>query len=178
MPPCSLCLGTLNVNGTLYSSERDLPALLAHLMQSADIISILGITYARISPTEVEPVKAAFRRYLLRGTAIIAFLTERPYDASHPNTIIGGQVILLNEHWEKWAGHHRSNPSGLSLVVEIRLTYRSSSLSIIKVMVPSKSPGPNTMWRHLVKYLAMTNNPFAQTNLSFKPKRDGQQETN
>lgn len=50
--------------------------LTSHLMSSADIC-VLGITVARISPTEVEQVKAAFRHYLPRGTAIIIFPTER-----------------------------------------------------------------------------------------------------
>lgn len=88
VPPCSLRLGTLNVNGALHNPERDSPALLSHLMQSASI-SVIGITDARFSPTEVEQVNTAFRRFLPRGTAIIAFPTERPYSTSHRNTTMG-----------------------------------------------------------------------------------------
>lgn len=158
IPPCSLRLGTLSVNGSLQSPARDTPAILSHLMQSA-AISVFGITDARFSATEVDQVKTAFRHYLPRGTALIAFPTERPYTGSHRNTTMGGQLIILNVQWEKWAGHHRSDPSGLSLVVGIRITYNGFSLSVIQeVMVPPKSPGPHTMWQRLSKYLAKTTN--------------------
>ncbi len=71
------------------------------------------------------------------------------------------QFILIDRQWEKWVGHHRSDPSGLSLVVSIRLTFNQSSLTIIQVMVPPKSPGPHTMWQRLLHYLSRTNNPLS-----------------
>jgi hypothetical protein len=128
-------------------------------MHAADI-SVLGITDARFSSTDVEQIKTTFRRYLPRGTALIAFPTEKPYSTSHRNTTMGGQLIILNSQWQKWAGHHKSDPSGLSLVVSIRITYNGHSLSIIQVMVPPKSPGPHTMWQRLGKYLAKTKSPL------------------
>lgn len=156
VPPRSLRVCTLNVNGALYQPEPSTTDLLSHLMDVVDI-SILGITDARISDPFVDSTKSLLRRALSRGMAIIPFCTERPSVASHRNTTMGGQLILINGQWEKWAGHHRSDPSGLSLVVGLRLTYQQSVLSIIQVMVPPKSLGPHTMWQRLLKYLKKSN---------------------
>jgi hypothetical protein len=155
VPPCSLRIGTLNVNGAMYHPEPSTMATLSHLLDVADI-SILGITDARIAAPQLETTKSLLRKSLPRGTAIIPFCTDKPFIASHRNTTMGGQLIFIDEQWEKWAGHHRTNPSGLALVVGIRLTYRRTVLSIIQVMVPTKSPGPHTMWQRLSHYLERT----------------------
>jgi hypothetical protein len=144
IPPCSMRTGTLNVNGALYFPEPLTIATLSHLMEAAEL-SVLGLTDARITPNQVDTIKSLLRRELPRGTAIIAFCTDRPFAASHRNTTMGGQLLIIDRQWEQWAGHHRTDPSGLALVVGLRITFRSSSLSIIQVMIPPKSPGPHTM---------------------------------
>lgn len=76
---------------------------------------------------------------------------------------MGGQLILIDKQWEKWAGHHRTDPSGLAIVVVgIRLTYSRTVLSIIQVMVPPKSPGPHTMWQRLSQYFERTKSHLHQ----------------
>jgi hypothetical protein len=155
--PCSLRIGTVNINGALHSPDDDVLSSLAHLMEAADI-SVLGITDARIASP--DSIRASFRRFLPRGYAVIPFCTTKPYAASHRNTTMGGQLILINRQWEKWAGHHRTDPSGLALVVGLRLTYNTSVLSIIQVMIPPRSKGPHTMWQRLLQYLSKHDNPL------------------
>jgi hypothetical protein len=155
VPPCSLSVGTLNVNGALYHPEHSTIDTLYHLFNATDI-SILGLTDARISSLLIDSTKSLLRRFLPRGTAIVPFCTAKSSSASHRNTTMGGQLLLINRQWEKWAGHHRSDPSGLALVVGLRITYRRTVLSIIQVIVPPKSPGPHTMWQRLTTYLHKT----------------------
>jgi hypothetical protein len=66
---------------------------------------------------------------------------------------------------KEWARHHRSDPSGLPLVVGIRITYKSSVLFIIQVVVSPKSPGLHTMWQRLTKYLAKTRSLRPESQL-------------
>ncbi len=159
MSPPRLRLGTVNVNGALYSPERLTTTTIAHLMDRADI-SVLGITDARVSQALVESLQTSLRLSLPQGTAIIVFPTLKPYSDSHRNTTMGGQVFLINRQLEKWVGHHRSDASGLSLVTSIRITFNRSALTIIQVMVPPQSSGPHTMWQRLLHFLTTTNNPL------------------
>jgi hypothetical protein len=73
---------------------------------------------------------------------------------------MGGQFFLINSQWERWIGHHRSDPSELALVVSFRVTYNRLVLSIIQVMIPPKSLGPYTMWQRLLAYLSKVNSPL------------------
>jgi hypothetical protein len=132
---------------------------LAHLMDVADI-SILGLTDARITGAQVDSSKKFIKQLFPKGTAVIPFCTDRPYAGSHRNTTMGGQLLLINSQWEKWVGHHRSDPSGLALVVGVRITYNTSILSVIQVMIPPKSSGPHTMWQRLERFLDKTKNPL------------------
>ena len=129
----------------------------AKLMDIAQI-SILGLTDARIPWSRSESLKRQFHHSLPAGTAVITFCTDRPNSTSTRNTTMGGQIFLIHKQWEKWVGHHRTDPSGLALAVSIRITYNKTALTIIQVMVPPKSGGPYTMWVRLQKYLTKTNN--------------------
>lgn len=60
IPACSLRIGTLNVNGALFSSEQLTIDTISHLMEAADI-SVFGLTDARISHTHVDSTTSLFR---------------------------------------------------------------------------------------------------------------------
>ncbi len=73
MPPCSLRVGTLNVNGALHHPELATIETLAHLLDAADI-SVLGLTDARIATTQIDSTKKLIRQLFPKGTAVIPFL--------------------------------------------------------------------------------------------------------
>jgi hypothetical protein len=123
----------LNFNGALHLPDGQTIEMLSHLMEAADI-SILGITDARIDPSRADSLKAFFRQFLPRGTAVIPFCTAKLYANAHRNTTMGGQLLLINRQWKKWAGHHCTDPSGLALVVGLRITYNRSVLSLMYLL--------------------------------------------
>jgi hypothetical protein len=157
---CSMRISTLNVNGALHDMTGDTAAMVAHILDAAQI-SILGMTDARTPADRVDRMKQQFHHSLPYGTAVIAFPTSRPCTLSGRNMTMGGQVFIIDRQWEQWIGSHRSDPSGLALVTSIRVTYNQSSLSIIQVMVPPKSRGPYTMWTRLLEYLKTTQSPLS-----------------
>ncbi len=159
VPACSLRIGTLNVNGALHSMISTTSEILAHLLDAAQL-SILGITDARTPLDGDHCLKTQFHHSLPQGTAVINFCTTRPHSQSTRNCTMGGQAFLIHRQWEKWVGHHRSDSSGLALIVSIRVTYNRSTLSIIQVMVPPRSTGPYTMWTRLSSYLRTIRSPI------------------
>jgi hypothetical protein len=103
-------ISTLNVNGSLHDLNGDTAALVAHIMDAAQI-SILGMTDARTPEDRVSRLKQQFHHSLPYGTTVITFSTARPSTLSGRNMTMGGQVFIIDRQWEQWIGSHRSDPS-------------------------------------------------------------------
>lgn len=117
---------------------RETAVTVAHIMNAAQI-SILGMTDARTPEKRSIRMTQHFHNDLPYDMAVITFCTTRPSTLSGRNMTVGEQSLIIDRQWEHWVGSHRCDPSGLALVTTIRVTYNNSALSIIQVMVPSKS---------------------------------------
>ena len=92
-PHCSMRVSTLNVNGSMHDMTGETAALVAHLLDAAQI-SILGMTDARIPEDRVDRMKRQFHHALPHGTAVITFSTARPSTLSGRNMTMGAMGRL------------------------------------------------------------------------------------
>jgi hypothetical protein len=148
----NLRIATLNLRGSPYSLNNDEPHFLHSLMSQLGT-NILGITDAHLPPDLIDKATATIRRALPPDTAIITFPTTRPTPNSYRQNTMGGQFFIIDQHWAKWVGHKRVEPSGLALVASIRITYANTTLTVIQAMVPPYSKEPFSMWNRLKLYL-------------------------
>lgn len=151
--PCSLRIGTLNINGALHLPEGHTIDVLTHLMNAANI-SILGVTDARIDLLHADSLKSLFRKSLPRGKAIIPFCTAKPYVAAHQNRTANfdqpsmGEVGGTPSHGSMRPCTRRWHPNHINSLYAIYHTGHGTST------------GPHTMWERLVQFLSKSKNPL------------------